>query len=285
MNSEPRNSKNRRAWAIAACAVVLCIGVAIAYGMASAAASRRPDAAPAATMPPAAELAKVGGDRPLNSELIDYSAFTVSFNNTLRIPNWVSWELTADETRGNLPRGQFKRDDKVSACPWPSDYTGTGYDRGHMAPSADMKWDAQAMKECFYMTNMCPQTHALNGGTWKKLEEKTRLWAQADSSVIIVCGPVLTPRPDEYIGDDEDIAVPKAFFKVICSPYVNPPRAIGFIMPNGRVNGGLQAAAVSVDSVEALTGFDFFAALPDSIENTIEAECRFHLWSTIRPKE
>lgn len=263
-------------------AALLCIAICLVYRQVASASN-----APAQTfeIPSAGSLMEVGGDVALNSQTIDYSAFKLSFNHSLRIPNWVSWELTAAETYGNLPRGKFQADPDVDDCPWPSDYTATGYDRGHMAPAADMKFDPQAMKECFYMTNICPQTHSLNGGTWKKLEEKCRLWARVDSSIIIVCGPVLTPRPDTYIGDDENIAVPASFFKVICAPYSNPPRAIGFIMPNGKVAGGLQAAAVSVDSVETLTGLDFFAAMPDSIENIIESECRFHYWSTLRPPQ
>lgn len=213
---------------------------------------------------------------------IYYNNFNVDFNPGLHIPNYVAWELTREETCGKEPRGKFMRDYTVDGCPDFKDYTNSGYDRGHMAPAADMKFDPEAMKECFYMTNICPQAKALNNGTWKKLEEKCRIWAQADSSIIIVCGPVLTPAPDEFIGENR-VAVPKAFFKVICSPYANPPRAIGFIMNNGRVRGGLQAAAVSVDSVETLTGYDFFAPMPDALENAMEAECRFHLWSTIKP--
>lgn len=218
----------------------------------------------------------------IDGEDIDYGSFKLNFNPKMHVPNWVSWELTIDETSGSEPRGKFAADPDVAGCPQPADYTGSGYDRGHMAPAADMKWSADAMKRCFYMTNMCPQTHSLNGGTWKKLEEKCRQWAQADSAIIIVCGPVLTPEPDEYIGET-GVAVPKAFFKVICSPYANPPRGIGFIMPNGKVPGGLQAAAVSIDEVEALTGHDFFAELPDDVENAIESECRFHFWSTLKP--
>jgi endonuclease G len=195
----------------------------------------------------------------------------------------VSWELLGSETEGTLSRGNFAADPNVKSCPTLDDYRGSGYDRGHMAPSADMKWDETAMEQCFYLTNMCPQLHSLNNGTWKNLEEKCRIWAKADSAIIIISGPVLTKKPKEYIGQNR-VAVPQSFFKVILAPYANPPRGIGFIMPNGDVKGGLQACAVSIDSVESITGHDFFAALPDSIEQQVEQECRFHYWSTIRAK-
>lgn len=220
----------------------------------------------------------------LNGIDVDYEYFRVNFNPVLHIPNWVSWELTADETDGPNDRAKFQADFNVAGSAMPKDYTGSGYDRGHMLPAADMKWNEEAMQRCFLMTNICPQTHALNGGTWKKLEEKCRLWAQADSAIVIICGPILTEEPDEYIGATQ-VAVPKAFFKVICAPYANPPRGIGFIMPNGKVPGGLQGAAVSIDKVEEVTGYDFFAALPDEIENAMEAECRFHFWSSHKPKK
>lgn len=214
--------------------------------------------------------------------LVSYTGMSMSFNPELHIPNWVSWELTRDETAGAEPRANnFARDYDIDGCADPSDYRNSGYDRGHMAPAADMKWNRQAMTESFYMTNMCPQAKALNTGAWKKLEEKCRQWAERDSAIVIVCGPVLTDPIDNFIGENR-VAVPKRFFKVILAPYANPPRGIGFIMPNSRVEGGMQRSAVSIDEVESITGHDFFSELPDSIENKVEAECRFNYWSTLK---
>lgn len=210
---------------------------------------------------------------------ISYEGMEVSFNPEAHIPNWVAWELTADETLGTEPRyDRFMPDKSVRGSAYSSDYRGSGYDRGHMAPAGDMKWSEKAMRETFYMTNICPQAHKLNAGAWKKLEEKCRQWAVRDSAIYIVCGPVLNDPVDEWIGESE-VAVPQRFFKVILAPYANPPRGIGFIMPNGYVPGGMQKAACSIDEVEAITGFDFFSALPDSLENEIERRANFHLWT------
>lgn len=219
----------------------------------------------------------------LEEVAVFYGAMTISFNPELHVPNWVGWELTRDKAEGSEPRAdRFTRDDNVRGCASPDDYRGSGYDRGHMAPAADMKWDAKAMRKSFMLTNVCPQDHALNAGAWKKLEEKCRLWAQADSVIYIVAGPVLTDRIDEYIGESS-VAVPKRFFKVIASPYADPPRGIGFIMPNGKVPGGMQASAMSIDEVEAVTGHDFFSDLPDDVEAIVESQCRFNQWSRLRP--
>lgn len=218
----------------------------------------------------------------LDEILIDYTGMTVSFNPTLHIPNWVAWELTAEEAAGTESRAEkFFADDRVKGSATPSDYTRSGYDRGHMAPAGDMKWDSEAMAETFYMTNICPQAGVLNRGSWKKLEEKCRARVRRDSAVVIVCGPVLTDPAREYIGQSQ-VAVPERFFKVILSPYADPPRAIGFVMPNGPVAGGMQACAMTVDEVERLTGHDFFATLPDQIENELESKTNFNQWSRLK---
>lgn len=251
--------------------LVYCIF--IAYSHTAKAGETRPN-----RLPSAKALMEVKG---IDGVRIVYDNFEVNFNPELHIPNLVAWELTATETQGSEKRSNFTSDPDVEGCAESRDYTGSGYDRGHMAPAADMKFSPEAMSQCFLMTNIAPQSHSLNSGAWKKLEEKCRIWAQIDSAIIIICGPVLNPEPTEFIGKNQ-VAVPNAFFKVILSPFANPPRAIGFIMPNSRVAGGLQATAVSVDSVEAATGLDFFSALPDSIENIIEAQNRFHYWSTLK---
>ncbi len=217
--------------------------------------------------------------------LVKYTGMTVSFNPTMHIPNWVAWELTGEETRGTEQRkNKFLRDENVPGCPDHWDYSYSGYDRGHMAPAADMKWSDKAMEESFLLTNICPQAKSLNSGAWGKLEDKCRTWAQVDSAIVIVCGPILNDKITEHIGDSR-VAVPKRFFKVILSPYANPPRGIGFIMPNAKVPGGMQAAAVTIDSVETVTGHDFFQTLPDEIESQVESQCKFHQWSILRKRK
>lgn len=211
---------------------------------------------------------------------VTYPGMDLSFNPRWHQPNWVAWELTAAEANGREPReNKFYCDESVDGCADHYDYSYSGYDRGHMAPAGDMKWSREAMHASFSMANICPQAKSLNTGAWKRLEDKCRVWARADSAIIIICGPVTTDTPADYIGDSR-VAVPRRFFKVILSPHVIPMRGIGFIMPNDKVPGGMQAAAVSIDEVERVTGHDFFSSLPDDIENEVERQCDFHYWST-----
>lgn len=211
--------------------------------------------------------------------MVNYIGMDISFNPKLHIPNYVAWELTDSEVKGDEPRtNKFFCDENVPGCPDSWDYNYSGYDRGHMAPAGDMKWDKDAMRQTFFLTNICPQAKDLNRGAWKTVEEKCRGRAAIDKSLFIICGPILADKPVEYIGDSR-IAVPSRFFKVVCAPFADEPYAIGFIMPNGKVAGGAQTTATTVDEVERITGYDFFSSLPDSIENALESAVNFDRWS------
>lgn len=212
----------------------------------------------------------------------DYTGFFVSFNPVHHVPNYVAWELTADEANGNCPRNNaFRPDPEVEGCPTLDDYRGSGFDRGHMAPAADMKWSEQAMLDCHFLTNMCPQDHSLNGGKWNSLEQMCRTWAQRDSAIIIITGPVLADELPRAIGSTR-VSVPERFFKIVFAPYANPPRAIGFVMPNSPVDDQMEALAVSVDQIEEITGYDFFSELPDELENQVEATAIYKNWTRRR---
>lgn len=211
-------------------------------------------------------------------QIIRHTGYTVSYNNTWRLPNWVAYELTREETKGNAARTDiFIIDPLVKGTSATNkDYSRSGFDRGHMAPAGDMKWSSTAMKESFYFSNMCPQVPGLNRGRWKDLEEQIREWAAEDSALVIICGPLVNKK-HSTIGQNH-IAVPRAFFKVILAPYVSSPRAIGFIFKNEKDNSPLRSYVVTVDSVESLTGIDFFPALPDVIEKQVEAQCAPSDW-------
>ena len=206
-----------------------------------------------------------------------YSGFTSYFNPETHIPNCVAYEIIESETTGDEPRKKsFEADHTIDGCAESSDYRNSGYDRGHMAPAADMKWSKEAMEESFLMTNICPQVKSLNSGIWHRLEQRVREWAARDSSIIVVCGPIFTPgKPVEQIGEI-GVAVPHRFFKALYAPGRNI--GIAFIFDNDKVKGGLRKYAVTIDSVERETGLDLFYNLPDDIENEVENQCNYKLW-------
>lgn len=222
----------------------------------------------------AAEALELPAMRKTDTRLLTRTGYTLSYNDAWKIPNWVAWQLTAEEVAGKVKRTDEFLVDPDLPTRFQSehrDYSGSSYDRGHMAPAGDMKWDEQAMQESFYMSNMCPQAPNLNKGDWRILEEQCRKWAQRYGMVYVVCGPIVDERISQKkkIGRNK-VLVPDGFFKVVLK-LDDKPSAVGFIFPNDDCNAALADYAVSVDQVEAVTGIDFFHRLPDEQENALEA--------------
>ncbi len=212
-----------------------------------------------------------------SSLIIRHLGYTVSYNADTRIANWVAWTLTPDRFEEVVSRyDKFLPDPEVGEdAVTTEDYTRSGYDRGHLCPAADNKWDKQAMRESFYMTNVCPQNHNLNRGDWKELEEACREWTLEHGKLYVVAGPVLYRGEHRRIGMRR-VVVPEAFYKVVFCP--EPLKAIGFIYKNTSGNHPLDAYINTVDEVERITGLDFFPDLPDSLEIQVESVCNIKEW-------
>jgi endonuclease G len=210
--------------------------------------------------------------------IICHTGYCLEYDHNYKLAKWVAYELTNTETQGT-----FARNDKFTPDPQITrnsasleDYKKSGYDRGHLAPAADMKWSAEAMRESFYLSNMSPQDKSFNRGIWKKLEEQTRNWAIENKAVYITTGPILE-KGLSTIGPNQ-IPIPKAFYKVILD-YTQPEvKAIGFIIPNQGSTLPLSSFAHSIDEIEKQTHIDFFSKVPDEIENHIEQSVCTTCW-------
>lgn len=236
---------------------------------------------PAATAGSAAQygLPQVTDSR--SQQIIEHLAYTVSYNHDWHLPNWVAYELTYHEVGGDNSRSdKFLPDPLVDGDSVVSkDYSRSGYDRGHMAPAGDMKWSDQAMRESFYITNMCPQNHNNNAGDWKNLEELVRDLAVEYGNVYVCCGPIVTDASNT-IGDVRKIVVPQSFYKVLLRCKNDGTwTAIGFVMDNAPANRPLMTYMRTVDEVEQLSGIDFFCLLPDSVESSVEADYTIADWT------
>jgi endonuclease G len=212
------------------------------------------------------------------SQQIEHKAYTVDYNEEWRLANWVAYPLTADHTKGPVERyNKFDPDPQVKGATaqwW--DYKYTTYDRGHLVPAGDMKWDETAMRECFYLSNIAPQDHAFNEGDWNYIENRVRGWANFFGEVYVVCGPIVSAHP-ETIGEN-CIAVPDSFFKVVLCDMRGDWNAIGFICPNDPTHHNLSHYCRTIDEVERITGLDFFPLLPDDVEEIIEAGYDKEAW-------
>ncbi len=213
--------------------------------------------------------------------IIEYEGFTVSYSPENRIPNWVKYELTAEETDGPFARKgkRFRPDENLSVSQAKdTDYRNSGWVRGHMAPAADFKWSDEAMWDTFYFTNCCPQNDALNGGQWKTLEKKARDSAVKYGKVSIITGPIVGENIYGTIGENK-VVVPDAFFKtMMATDTPSGPQSVAFIMYNQEHNANIQTCAMSVNDLEAFTGYDFFSELDDSIEEKMEDGYTLKYW-------
>ena len=174
------------------------------------------------------------------------------------------------------PDPEIKREDAAQL----EDYKHSGWDRGHMAPSMDMNWNADVLDESYYLSNMCPQGHDFNSGIWLDLEHQIRYWAKRDSAICVVTGPILPKsKKDDYRKlPRSKVLIPDYFYKAVFAPFGKEPRAIAFVMPNEQRYEKISSFAISIDSLENLTGIDFFSVLPDDIEDVVEADFNLRDW-------
>lgn len=210
-------------------------------------------------------------------EIVKHTYYTLSYSEANEQVEWVYYELIPSIISGETSRtDDFRSDPLVSTGSAElSDYKGSGYDRGHLCPAAAMKINHVAMSETFYLSNMSPQAASFNRGRWKELEAKVRTWAYKEEILYVVSGPVFRNNIGT-IGTNK-VTIPGYYYKVIYSPQNN--QMIAFIMPNRKIEESLSGFVVTVDSVEALTGIDFFEAMEDIQEASLENKVNKEHWS------
>ena len=207
-------------------------------------------------------------------QVIQHDFYTLSYAEKYEQAEWVAYELDKNNlnARSVARSNRFKTDPKVeTGSASPSDYVRSGYDRGHLAPAADMAFSQEAMTQSFFMSNISPQLPSFNRGIWRELEEQTRDWCEANGHLYVATGPVLTRRAIKRFGKDKRVAAPRYYYKVLLDLREPEQKAVAFLLPNAKSNERINEYIVSIDSVEALTGIDFFPALPDELEELLES--------------
>lgn len=212
------------------------------------------------------------------NQVVEHVYYSLSYSEEFEQAEWVAYFITDERVNGNQ-----ERNNKFTADPYiltksakPEDYKKSGYDRGHLAPAADMKFNETAMRECFYMSNMSPQIPAFNRGIWKTLEEKARNWVLQNDTLYIITGGVLKDIK-KRIGVN-NVGVPDFFYKIILKYSKNEVKAIAFYIPNQKTTQTIYNYVVTIDFIEKITDIDFFPKLSDNLENKLESEIHIELW-------
>ena len=190
----------------------------------------------------------------------------------------MAYTLTTEKLRSKqiTRRNCFKADPAIKMNPVrPQDYARSGYDKGHLAPAADMTYSLPSMENSFLMTNISPQIPGCNRGIWKRVENQVRRWAIREEKLYIITGPIFPKNPP--IMGKTAIPVPEAFYKVVLD--LTPPmKMIGFIVPNKTSKSQLSSFAVPVKTVENMTGFNFFSELDDNLEKRLKQSSNYEIW-------
>ena len=225
-------------------------------------------------------------------EVVYHNAYALVYSEADEQAKWVAHIILPDVVRGNEGRSNDFRPDSLiktgSATeadyflriPQPDGsfkYDAFGYDRGHLAPSADFRYSKKALSESYLYSNMSPQKAELNRGRWAELEDVIRQYViRNNTQVYVVSGGVLKPGLKKIERGIHKVTIPELYYKV--SLDLTNKRAIAFVMPNKECEYPVMKYACSIDSVERLTGIDFFSSLPDEEENKIESEIDINKW-------
>ena len=208
-------------------------------------------------------------------QIVKHQLYTLSYNEKHEQANWVAYRLYENSINDAIKRkDNFRSDPKItSGSASVKDYKKSGYDRRHLAPAKAMSFSKETMSESFYMSNMSPQKPSFNRGIWKKLEEKVRSLVTVSDSLYIVTGPVLKDSLS-FIGDNR-VTVPKAYYKAIIRFKNNELFGVGFLLKNQKSSKELNTFSVSIDSIEKVTGIDFFYKLNIEVQNRVESNFNY----------
>jgi endonuclease G len=221
-------------------------------------------------------------------QIVEHGGLILSYNEQHEQANWVAHVIIPAVNKGNLSRtNDFRRDSLVkTGSALKADYWYSGYDRGHLAPSADFRWSPRAISESYVYSNMSPQKPELNRESWAKLESFVRkhVWV-TNEQLIVVTGPIFDENMTIITQGPNRLSVPNRYFKVILDNTGSERKAIGFVMPNELSKKPMVSYATSVDDIESITGLNFFSKLDDALEKQLESSFDYGQWEALKEGE
>jgi endonuclease G len=228
-------------------------------------------------------------------DIAEHSAMIIGFNCDLKLAAWSFHVLSPDVLVGGVSRTNDFRKDSLIECGdgieqdyfrrIPKDdgtvtYENFGFDRGHLAPSADFRWSQKALSESYFYSNMTPQAPGFNRESWAEVEDlMRRIMANNPKTYYIVTGPILDKNLPKVEKGTNKLPIPSFHYKIIIDLTPDNQKGMAFLMPNKKCDMPPSAYVVSIDSIEKLTGLDFFSKLDQSVESSIESKANFSLWN------
>ncbi|MCB2156624.1 DNA/RNA non-specific endonuclease [bacterium] len=211
--------------------------------------------------------------------LIVREGYVLFHNDERRLAAWVAYRLDPEDRRGidydDREAGVFQGDPALDPHHRAEDWfygEADGYDRGHLAPAADMKKNLRTFHSSYYLSNIAPQMEELNRGEWVALENHVRSLLEGRGELWVLTGPAFEPgTPEKTIRGG--LPIPTHFWKIIVDRKADGSlTAVSFVLPNSRVVPPWYDCATTIDEIERMTGWDFFPALPDNEEEELESQ-------------
>jgi endonuclease G len=225
-------------------------------------------------------------------QLITHKAMFLVYDEEHEQAKWVLHKISTNILEGTVSRtNDFRTDPLVESGSAEEidyfiktkrdngkyDYDGYGYDRGHLAPSADFRWSKKALSESYYYSNMSPQLPSFNREKWADLEGLIRGYIYENKRALIVyTGPVLHPKLQKVSRSTNKVSIPEQFFKVVVD--FEAQKAIAYLMPQEHDNYPVEYFATTIDEIENLTGIDFLYQIDDKTEATLESQKEVAFW-------
>ena len=235
---------------------------------------------------------------PSKNDIIKHHALVISYNEEHEQANWVAHKINKKIIDGNVSRtNNFRVDNQIATgsseekdyflkTKLPSGkytYDGFGYDRGHLAPSADFKWSKTALSDSYFYSNMSPQLPEFNRKGWANIEGFLRSYVyENETDLLVVTGPFYHENVKKSERSKNNMSIPDYFFKIAID--LKNMLGVGFLVPHEKLTSPIESYMVSIDSIEAFTGYDFNFQLPDSAENKLEKEMEVKSWQNKKNK-
>jgi len=208
-------------------------------------------------------------EQPKSDSVLIYKGFSLEYSEKHRQAKWSAYSFTKNQSLNKFNRiSYFHIENRVKNKSTDSDYLNSFYDRGHLTPIEDFRYDYDAMINTNIYSNICPQNPSFNRGIWKKLENTVRELVLIYDTLYIVSGPIL----NDTLNKIGNVSIPNYFYKIIVTLNESGYNSIAFLIPNEKSILNLSNYYVTIDYIESLTKIDFFYKLDDLIENKIESK-------------
>lgn len=216
----------------------------------------------------------------VESIVLKHDCITIGYDIEAKQATWVAYTLKKSDLEGEAERkNNFKIDPQLTENQSANDedYYKSGFDRGHLAPAADMVVSQACMDQSFYYSNISPQLPVHNRGVWKRLESEVRDWAVQYDSVIVVTGAIIDKERDEKLGGSK-VCIPSSFYKALLIKKDSELFTIGFVVANESSKEEINSFSVTIDTLEMQTGFDFFPSFSQKEQTEFESKIKQDIW-------